>query len=108
MNVTPMMTGIICSSRRMMYLPTPTPSRQGSEEPPGRNIASARRNCSGGPTLSAVFHALVVHFTLIAAKSSTPKALTLTSVTLSDQTAVVFGYHSGADGKSSASSASAC
>ena len=31
MNVTPMMTGIICSSRRMMYLPTPTPSRKGSE-----------------------------------------------------------------------------
>src|SRR5919112_1140299 len=28
MNVTPMMTGIICSSRRTMYLPTPTPSRQ--------------------------------------------------------------------------------
>ena len=24
-----MMTGIICSSRRMMYLPTPTPSRKG-------------------------------------------------------------------------------
>src|SRR6478609_10778308 len=30
MNVTPMMTGIICSSRRRMYLPTPAPSHQGS------------------------------------------------------------------------------
>jgi hypothetical protein len=27
------MTGIICSSRRMMYLPTPTPSPTGSDEP---------------------------------------------------------------------------
>src|SRR5215212_9872965 len=50
MNVTPMMTGIICSSRRMMYLPTPTPSRQRFGKAPWRNIALARRNCSGGPT----------------------------------------------------------
>src|ERR671910_732691 len=99
MNVTPMMTGIICSRRRMMYLPTPTPSRQGSEERSLRNIVSARRNCSGGPTLSAVLHA-VVHLTLIATKSRTPKAVILTSVTFSDQTAVVFGYHNGAVGKS--------
>ena len=36
------------------------PLVQGSEEPLGRNIASARRSCSGGPTLSAMFHELVV------------------------------------------------
>src|SRR5215213_7167090 len=42
MNVTPMMTGIICSSRRMMYLPTPTPSHKGF----GR--ASSTKH-SGGP-----------------------------------------------------------
>ena len=37
-----------------------------------------------------------------------PKALTFTSVTLSDQADVVFWYHSGAVGKSVASKASAC
>ena len=48
------------------------------------------------------------YFTLMAAKSRTPKALTFTSVTRSDQADVVLLYHSGAVGKSAASSASAC
>src|SRR5215207_8908941 len=42
MKVTPIMTGIICSSRRMMYLPTPTPSRK-------RFGRASRTKHSGGP-----------------------------------------------------------
>jgi hypothetical protein len=106
--VTPIMTGIICSNRRMMYLPTPTPLVKGSPR------ASWTKHSVGPPrplrradALGGVSQACL-HFTLIASKSRTPKALIFTSVTFSDQTAVVFGYHSGAVGKSVASNASAC
>src|SRR5829696_7556160 len=34
MKVTPMMTGIICNSRRMMYLPTPTSLSSRSDKAP--------------------------------------------------------------------------
>ena len=84
-----MMTGIICSSRRMMYLPTrhPLSSRFGraiwiaTQRRPRQQLAHSGPTVISGP----ISRATQFHFTLIEVKSMHPNGVTLTSVTRSDQ-----------------------
>ena len=107
-NVTPRITGIICSNRRMMYLPTSPPL---ARRP--RKSVSGRKHSVGPPEIrlrradglpAMLSQSLLVHFTCdrnSEIEDHRPKAVIFTPVTLSDQPTVVWSTTAERSGMSS-------